>query len=374
MFLTARFYMYTNVYYHRTTRAIDLHLKEIFRPTMRIVFPWDLRKDLHPYLHLTEWTLLEEVGRWHEAEDPERRALGREWRQVLDRRIRWRMVHEEVLDDTRSELGRHAPGGRRGEVGRPSRRRSGARVPGRPRVPGPAPETRSRWATGRSTSTTGRPAACPRRRWPPSSSTCRARSPSAGSSRGITADRELAEAFRRVLAPTPRPPARLSRGPPRDQGAHRGGPGGVDLPPGRLRPRPARRGRDVAAPGAGGPHPDFQATLAPAGGGPGEASCVVEVRYRPQVGQYLLIEAQRGPHSLFTVAKRHWPTLVFVFVTDHPEPGRSCFPGRRSRTWAVGNAVTAQDLHAHDELRIFRQNVEEHEALRGGCSRLLTGG
>ena len=58
MFLNARFYMYTNVYYHRTTRGIDLHLKEIFRDTMRIAFPYDLRKDLHPYLHLTEWTLL----------------------------------------------------------------------------------------------------------------------------------------------------------------------------------------------------------------------------------------------------------------------------------------------------------------------------
>jgi uncharacterized protein len=100
MFLTARYYMYTNVYYHRTTRAIDLHLKELFRPTMRIVFPWDLRRDLHPYLHLTEWTLLEEVGRWHEADDPERRELGLEWRAVLDRRLKWRMVHEEVLDDS----------------------------------------------------------------------------------------------------------------------------------------------------------------------------------------------------------------------------------------------------------------------------------
>jgi hypothetical protein len=100
MFLTARYYMYTNVYYHRTTRAIDLHLKELFRPTMRIVFPWDLRRDLHPYLHLTEWTLLEEVGRWHDATDPERRELGLEWRAVLDRRLKWRMVHEEVLDDS----------------------------------------------------------------------------------------------------------------------------------------------------------------------------------------------------------------------------------------------------------------------------------
>jgi hypothetical protein len=98
MFLNARFYMYTNVYYHRTTRGIDLHLKEIFRDTMRLCFPYDLRKDLHPYLHMTEWTLLEEVGRWEHSDDPERKALGQEWRQVLDRRLKWRMSHEVVLD------------------------------------------------------------------------------------------------------------------------------------------------------------------------------------------------------------------------------------------------------------------------------------
>jgi HD superfamily phosphohydrolase len=98
MFLNARFYMYTNVYYHRTTRGIDLHLKEIFRDTMRIAFPWDLRKDLQPYLHLTEWTLLEEVERWHDVDDGERRALGAEWRHILDRRLKWRMSHEVVLD------------------------------------------------------------------------------------------------------------------------------------------------------------------------------------------------------------------------------------------------------------------------------------
>jgi HD superfamily phosphohydrolase len=105
MFLNARFYMYTNVYYHRTTRGIDLHLKEIFRDTMRIAFPYDLRKDLHPYLHLTEWTLLEEVERWHDADDPERRALGAEWRHVLDRRLKWRMSGEEVLDQFEARKG-----------------------------------------------------------------------------------------------------------------------------------------------------------------------------------------------------------------------------------------------------------------------------
>jgi hypothetical protein len=98
MFLNARFYMYTNVYYHRTTRGIDLHLKEIFRDTMRLVFPYDLNKELHPYLHMTEWTLLEEVGRWEHADDSERKVLGQEWRQILDRRLKWRMSHEVVLD------------------------------------------------------------------------------------------------------------------------------------------------------------------------------------------------------------------------------------------------------------------------------------
>jgi hypothetical protein len=98
MFLNARFYLYTNVYYHRTTRGIDLHLKEIFRETMKLVFPHDLNKELHPYLNMTEWTLLEEVARWEHAEDAERRALGREWRHILDRRLKWRMSHEVVLD------------------------------------------------------------------------------------------------------------------------------------------------------------------------------------------------------------------------------------------------------------------------------------
>lgn len=98
MFLNARFYMYTNVYYHRTTRGIDLHLKEIFRETMRLVFPHDLTRNIHPYLHMTEWTLLEEVARWGDAGDAERKALALEWRQILDRRLKWRMSHEVVLD------------------------------------------------------------------------------------------------------------------------------------------------------------------------------------------------------------------------------------------------------------------------------------
>jgi hypothetical protein len=133
-------------------------------------------------------------------------------------------------------------------------------------------------------------------------------------------------------------------------------------------PQPApRQGREDLI-------PDFQATPLAAADSPSPTPCIIEVRYRPQVSQYLLIEAQRGPHSLFTVAKRQWPALVFVFVTDHPEPGRSCFQVVDLGPWVTGSAVTALDLHAHDALRIFRQNVEEHEALLRRMFALLTGG
>ena len=112
MFLNARFYMYTNVYYHRTTRGIDLHLKEIFRDTMRIIFPYDLRKDLHPYLHLTEWTLLEDVGRWHDCR--RRRAAGARRRVAARARPAAEVAH----------------GGRGGA--RPVRGAQGAELPARP--------------------------------------------------------------------------------------------------------------------------------------------------------------------------------------------------------------------------------------------------
>ena len=39
MFLNTRMYLYSNVYFHRTTRAIDIHLRDIFGRTMRCSVP-----------------------------------------------------------------------------------------------------------------------------------------------------------------------------------------------------------------------------------------------------------------------------------------------------------------------------------------------
>ncbi|MCK6499503.1 MAG: HD domain-containing protein, partial [Nitrospira sp.] len=53
MFLNTRMYLYSNVYFHRTTRAIDIHLRDIFGDTMKRMFPENPAKHMEDYLTLT---------------------------------------------------------------------------------------------------------------------------------------------------------------------------------------------------------------------------------------------------------------------------------------------------------------------------------
>jgi HD superfamily phosphohydrolase len=96
MFLNARLYLYTNVYYHRTTRAIDLHLREIFSDTIREIFPGNPLEHMEQYLHLTDWSLLEEVSRWR-REKKCNRTLAQEWGRILDRDVKWKMAYDRTL-------------------------------------------------------------------------------------------------------------------------------------------------------------------------------------------------------------------------------------------------------------------------------------
>ncbi len=93
-FITAKFALYQNVYHHRTTRAIDLHLKEIFSDTMKLLAPYNPRTDLDRYLELTDWFILERVREWERDPDPEKQRLGREWAQILGRNVKWKMAYD----------------------------------------------------------------------------------------------------------------------------------------------------------------------------------------------------------------------------------------------------------------------------------------
>ena len=105
MFLTARLYMYQQVYFHRTVRGIDLDLGEVFGPSITAIFgdrsPAD---DLHAYADLDEYALLHQAARWGRGEDvtltpapgsghvaPHVAGI---WRRILLRRPRWRAEAE----------------------------------------------------------------------------------------------------------------------------------------------------------------------------------------------------------------------------------------------------------------------------------------
>ena len=82
MFLTARRFLYQQVYFHRTVRAIDLDLAR----GLRAVGPGDLRRRLAgrprsaAYADLDEYALLHQAARWARGEASpatRRRATGR---------------------------------------------------------------------------------------------------------------------------------------------------------------------------------------------------------------------------------------------------------------------------------------------------------
>jgi HD superfamily phosphohydrolase len=97
MFLNARLYLYNTIYYHRTVRRIDLHMREIFRDTIGELLPGSPLDALDRYRQLTDWSLIEEVDRWAGAEGRQG-ALAAEWAAIVHRRLKWRLVFEDYYE------------------------------------------------------------------------------------------------------------------------------------------------------------------------------------------------------------------------------------------------------------------------------------
>ena len=108
MFLTARLFMYQQVYFHRTVRAIDLDLAEVFGASIRALFgDGSPVERLSDYADLDEYALLHQAALWARGErlasagaapspgdgtvDP---PVAEAWRAILLRRPRWRAEAE----------------------------------------------------------------------------------------------------------------------------------------------------------------------------------------------------------------------------------------------------------------------------------------
>jgi hypothetical protein len=84
----------------------------------------------------------------------------------------------------------------------------------------------------------------------------------------------------------------------------------------------------------------------------------IEVKYRTDVEASL-----SWYQTSLARGAEQWRDLHFVFVTDHPEPGRSCFQIVDLDRCAPGKPWVTMDLHEAPDLDIYRRSVEEYESL-----------
>jgi HD superfamily phosphohydrolase len=96
-FISVRAELFRAIYFHRTVRAIDLELQELFLDSKKHLFPGNPLEHLHRYLQWTEWSLLMEVAHWVESDRPALRELGQRWQNFLERRLRWKMATEQTV-------------------------------------------------------------------------------------------------------------------------------------------------------------------------------------------------------------------------------------------------------------------------------------
>ncbi|HQM44532.1 MAG TPA: HD domain-containing protein [Smithellaceae bacterium] len=115
-FLNARINLYTNVYFHRTTRALDLHLQEIFSETLLLLYPENPLNNLDTYLQCDEWSLFSEVRRWLTDSDQQKRKLAKEWQKIHARQLKWKMSFAAEISVDQIQRGTEFPEAQNYEV------------------------------------------------------------------------------------------------------------------------------------------------------------------------------------------------------------------------------------------------------------------
>ncbi len=96
-FVGVRAELFRSIYFHRTVRAIDLTLADLFAASRERLFEGNPAERLDEYLHFTESSLLVDVARWARSADPALVELGQRWQTVLNRQIPWRMACQRTL-------------------------------------------------------------------------------------------------------------------------------------------------------------------------------------------------------------------------------------------------------------------------------------
>jgi HD superfamily phosphohydrolase len=96
-FMSVRAELFRTIYFHRTVRAIDLSLADLFADSKQYLFPGNPLDHLDAYRELTEWSLLVDVARWSRSDDPRKHELGDRWRALANRQVPWKMACQRNL-------------------------------------------------------------------------------------------------------------------------------------------------------------------------------------------------------------------------------------------------------------------------------------
>ena len=96
-FIAVRSELFQAIYFHRTVRAIDLCLQELFAESKKLLFPSNPLDDLPAYQRLTEWSILVRVSNWEQSTDERLQELGRHWQGLLRREVPWKMACQRTI-------------------------------------------------------------------------------------------------------------------------------------------------------------------------------------------------------------------------------------------------------------------------------------
>lgn len=96
-FIFVRSELFQTIYFHRTVRAIDLELEDLFKASKEFLFTGNPAENLEDYRHFTEWSLLMEVTGWRKSSSLAKRELAAQWNRLMARDLRWTQVAQRTL-------------------------------------------------------------------------------------------------------------------------------------------------------------------------------------------------------------------------------------------------------------------------------------
>ena len=96
-FIAVRSELFQAIYFHRTVRAIDLCLQDLFAESKKLLFSGNPLDDLPAYQRLTEWSILVRVANWEQSTNEKLQELGRHWQGLLRREVPWKMACQRTI-------------------------------------------------------------------------------------------------------------------------------------------------------------------------------------------------------------------------------------------------------------------------------------